>query len=256
MLGFFTNYGVAKQYADIKTQWMLSTLLHPLPTALCGIRTREEAGTALSKLRHLPVEDPVVAGELYGMDSQLLHEHESVGSASSDAITQYSRIVFGYLSIVGDDASFLVTGICGVVKFVGTLLFACEIVDFVGRRRSLLNGISLQILTLAFVGAYLGATKDMTTDEIKASPKAERFSTAAIVAISLHAVTWSIGWFSIPYLIGPEIFPTRIRSLNLFISIALHWAFYFGCSKAMSSPLAATHRRGYYRTTIGSAGAP
>ncbi|KAJ5244953.1 hypothetical protein N7489_005049 [Penicillium chrysogenum] len=41
---------------------------------------------------------------------------------------------------------------------------------------------------LAFVGACLVATKDMTTDEMKASPNAERASTAAIVAIYLHAV--------------------------------------------------------------------
>ncbi|KAJ5244936.1 hypothetical protein N7489_005032 [Penicillium chrysogenum] len=63
--------------------------------------------------------------------------------------------LIGDLGIVGGDATFLVTGIYGVVKFVSTLLFAVVIVDFVGRRRSRLTGISLQILTLAFVGAYL-----------------------------------------------------------------------------------------------------
>lgn len=52
------------------------------PRWLLSVNGREEAGTALSKLRHLPVEDPVVAGEHDGMNSQLLHEHGSVGSAS------------------------------------------------------------------------------------------------------------------------------------------------------------------------------
>ncbi|KAL4951874.1 hypothetical protein BDW69DRAFT_196136 [Aspergillus filifer] len=293
VLGFFINYGVTKQYAGTNTQWMLPTLLQLLPAALWGIGTffcpesprwllsvgrREEAASTLSSLRHLSVNHPVVAGELDGMDSQLLHEHESVGSASlwqllketlipvenrrrffllfmatlfsqwsgANAITQYSPTIFGYLGIVGDEAKFLTTGIYGVVKFVSTLLFAVVIVDFAGRRRSLLTGICLQIITLVFVGAYLGATKDMTTDEIKASPNAERAGTAAIVAIYLHAVAWSIGWFSIPYLIGPEIFPTRIRSLNMSMSMALHWAFYFGCSRAMPSLLAATHRWGAF----------
>ncbi|KAL4916129.1 hypothetical protein BDW62DRAFT_218870 [Aspergillus aurantiobrunneus] len=293
VLGFFINYGVTKQYAETDTQWMLPTLLQLLPAVLWGAGTfvcpesprwllsvgrREESAGALSTLRHLPVEHPVVAGELDGMDAQILHEHESVASASpwqllketlipvenrrrffllfmatlfsqwsgANAITQYSPTIFGYLGIVGDEATFLATGIYGVIKFVSTLAFAMVIVDFVGRRRSLLTGITLQILTLVFVGAYLGATKDMTTDEIKASPNAERASTAAIVAIYLHAVAWSIGWFSIPYLIGPEIFPTRIRSLNMSISMALHWAFYFGCSRAMPSLLAATHRWGAF----------
>ncbi|KAL5344042.1 hypothetical protein BJX70DRAFT_405219 [Aspergillus crustosus] len=293
VLGFFINYGVTKKYAGTDTQWMLPTLLQLLPAALWGIGTfvcpesprwllsvgrRDQSAINLSKLRRLPVEHPVVAAELDGMDAQILHEHESVASASqwqllretlvpvqnrrrffllfmatlfsqwsgANAITQYSPTIFGYLDIVGDEATFLATGIYGVVKFVSTLLFAVLVVDIIGRRRSLITGISLQILTLAFVGAYLGATKDMTIDEIKASPNAERAGTAAIVAIYLHAVAWSIGWFSIPYLIGPEIFPTRIRSLNMSISMALHWAFYFGCSKAMPSLLAATHRWGAF----------
>ncbi|KAL4864292.1 hypothetical protein BDV12DRAFT_189027 [Aspergillus spectabilis] len=299
VLGFFINYGMTKKYAGSDTQWMLPTLLQLLPAALWGIGTfvcpesprwllsvgrREQSAANLSKLRNLPVEHPVVVAELDGMDAQILHEHESVASASqwqllketlipiqnrrrfflllmatffsqwsgANAITQYSPTIFGYLGIVGDEATFLATGIYGVVKFVSTLLFAVLIVDFFGRRRSLITGISLQILTLAFVGAYLGATKDMTTNDIKASPNAERASTAAIVAIYLHAVAWSIGWFSIPYLIGPEIFPTRIRSLNMSISMALHWAFYFGCSKAMPSLLAATHRWGPFSSSAPS----
>lgn len=293
VLGFFINYGVTRKYAGTNTQWMLPTLLQLLPAVLWGIGTficpesprwllsvgrREESAAVLSKLRHLPVEHPAVAGELDGMDAQILHEHESVASTSqwqlfketlipienrrrffllfmatlfsqwsgANAITQYSPTIFGYLGIVGDEATFLATGIYGVVKFVSTLAFAVIIVDFVGRPRSLLTGIFLQIVTLAFVGAYLGATKDMNTDDIKASPNAKRASTAAIVAIYLHAVAWSIGWFSIPYLIGPEIFHTRIRSLNMSIFMALHWAFYFGCSRAMPSLLAATHRWGAF----------
>ncbi|KAL3480935.1 hypothetical protein BJX99DRAFT_272610 [Aspergillus californicus] len=293
VLGFFINYGVTKQYAGTDSQWMLPTLLQLLPAAIWGIGTfmcpesprwllsvghREESISTLSQLRHLPIGHPVLTAEIDGMDSQILHEHESVASASqwqllketlvpvenrrrffllfmatlfsqwsgANAITQYSPTIFGYLGIVGDEATFLATGIYGVVKFVSTLVFAVLIVDFVGRRRSLLTGIGLQIVTLVFVGAYLGATNGMTADDIKASPNTERASTAAIVAIYLHAVAWSIGWFSVPYLIGPEIFPTRIRSLNMSSSMALHWAFYFGCSKAMPSLLAATHRWGAF----------
>ncbi|CBF82158.1 uncharacterized protein ANIA_10658 [Aspergillus nidulans FGSC A4] len=259
--------------------WGVGTFLCPeSPRWLLSVGRKEEAAAALSRLRHLHAGHSVIAGELAGMGSQIQHEHESVASASSwqliketlvpvenrrrffllfmatlfsqwsgaNAITQYSPTIFGYLGIVGEEATFLATGIYGIVKFASTLAFALVIVDFVGRRRSLLVGISLQILTLVFVGAYLGATKDMTIAGVKASRHAERASTAAIVAIYLHAVAWSIGWFSIPYLIGPEIFPTRIRSLNMSISMALHWAFYFGCSKAMPSLLAATHRWGAF----------
>jgi hypothetical protein len=55
--------------------------------------------------------------------------------------------IFGYLGTVGDSATFLATVIYGIVKFVSTLLFAVVIVGLVGRRRLLLTGISLQILS-------------------------------------------------------------------------------------------------------------
>lgn len=239
---------------------------------------REEAVDGLSKLRHLPVDHPALLGEMSMMDARILHETESVGSSSqwdllketlipienrrrfflifmatlfsqwsgANAITQYSPTIFGYLGIDGDESKFLATGIYAVVKFVSTLAFALFIVDFIGRRRSLLTGIVLQIVTLAYVGGYLGATKDFSVDRIISDPNTSRASTGAIVAIYLHAVAWSIGWFSIPYLIGSEIFPTRIRSFNMSIAMGFHWAFYFGCSRAMPSLLAASQKWGAF----------
>ena len=232
----------------------------------------------MSKLRHSPSDHSVVQAELAGMDAQILHEVEAVSDASlldllketfavvenrrrfslifmatlfsqwsgANAITQYSPTIFGYLGISGDESTFLATGIYGVVKFVSTLVFALFIVDCVGRRQSLLTGISLQLVTLIFVGAYLGVTKDMNSSEISATPSASRASVAAIVAIFLHAVAWSIGWFSIPYLVGSEVFPIRIRSLNVSITMAFHWAFYFACSRAMPSLLAGTQKWGAF----------
>ncbi|GAQ46478.1 sugar transporter [Aspergillus niger] len=258
VFGFFINYGVTKSYPGGEKQWMLPTLLQLLPATiwlagsfLCCESPRwllykgkrHEAATNLVKLRHLPLDHPIIVAELAGMDAQLLLETESSGA---NAITQYSPTIFGYLGISGDESTFLATGIYGVVKFASTLAFALFIVDFIGRRRSLITGISLQIVTLVYVGAYLGATKDMTSAQISNTPSASRASTAAIVAIYIHAVAWSIGWFGIPYLIGSEIFPIRIRSLNVSISMAFHWAFYFGCSRAMPSLLAATHRWGAF----------
>ncbi|OJZ81553.1 hypothetical protein ASPFODRAFT_64967 [Aspergillus luchuensis CBS 106.47] len=293
VFGFFINYGVTKSYPGGDKQWMLPTLLQLLPATIWLVGSflccesprwllykgkRHEAATNLVKLRHLPLDHPIIVAELAGMDAQLLLETESVGEATiwellketlipienrrrfflifmanllsqwsgANAITQYSPTIFGYLGISGDESTFLATGIYGVVKFASTLAFALFIVDFIGRRRSLITGISLQIVTLVYVGAYLGATKDMTAIQISNTPSASRASTAAIVAIYIHAVAWSIGWFGIPYLIGSEVFPIRIRSLNVSISMAFHWAFYFGCSRAMPSLLAATHRWGAF----------
>ncbi|KAL4898358.1 general substrate transporter [Aspergillus ambiguus] len=293
VLGFFINYGVTRSYPGGDIQWMLPTLLQLLPSIIwlfgsfiCCESPRwllykgkkDQATTILSKLRRLPLDDPMIIAELTGMDAQIIFESESAGRATimelfkdtfipvenrrrffliflatllsqwsgANAITQYSPTIFGYLGISGDESTFLATGIYGVIKFISTLAFALFIVDIVGRRRSLMTGICLQLITLIYVGAYLGVTRNMTADHIRNTTSASRASTGAIVAIYTHAVAWSIGWFSIPYLVGSEIFPIRIRSFNVSISMAFHWAFYFGCSRAMPSLLAATDKWGAF----------
>lgn len=266
------------QLAPAVTWGFGSFLCSESPRWLLSKGKREEATMTMSKLRRLPHDHSAIQAELAGMDAQILHEMEAVSDATmwdllketfvpvenrrrfflifmatifsqwsgANAITQYSPTIFGYLGISGDESTFLATGIYGVVKFVSTLAFALFIVDIIGRRQSLLTGISLQLATLIFVGAYLGVTKDMAIAEIEATRSASRASVAAIVAIFLHAVAWSIGWFSIPYLVGSEVFPVRIRSLNVSISMAFHWAFYFACSRAMPSLLAGTQKWGAF----------
>lgn len=259
--------------------WGISTIfIVESPRWLLSVNRRPQAIANLARIRGLPAEHSLVQTELISIDLQLLHETELVGNTSqwsllketfstienrrrfwlmfavhtfsqwsgANAITQYSPTIFGYLGIAGTESKFLATGIYGIVKFVSTVLFSVFIVDFIGRRRSLMTGIGFQIATLVFVGGYLGATNGMTPAYIKSHAATEHASTAAIVAIFLHAVAWSIGWFSAPYLVNSEIFPTRIRSLNMSIMMALHWAYYFGCSRAMPSLLAATHRYGAF----------
>lgn len=255
--------------------WGLGTFLCPeSPRWLLYVGQREKALETMSKLRNASLEDPSLQAEIATMDARILHESEAAGTAGlwdllketfipvenrrrfflifmatlfsqwsgANAITQYSPTIFGYLGIDGDEAKFLATGIYAVVKFVSTLAFALFIVDFVGRRRSLITGIILQLATLVYVGGYLGGTSSMSPEQISDTPVVSRASTAAIVAIYLHAVAWSIGWFSIPYLVGSEVFPTKIRAFNMSIAMGFHWAFYFGCSRAMPSLLAATHK--------------
>jgi sugar porter (SP) family MFS transporter len=248
------------------------------PRFLLSKNKRTEALEALCSIRKLPQDHPYIQEEFAGIEWQLNAEIEAVSGASiwdliketftvtenrrrfvlmflchlfgqfsgANAVTQYAPTIFGYLGIAGEDSRFLATGLYGIVKFVSVLLFSVFVIDFIGRRRSLITGICLQIVTLTYVGAYLGVTNGMSAADIEASPSATAASKGSIVAIFIHAVAWSIGWFSIPYLVSAEVFPIRIRSLNVSILMAFHWAFYFGCSRAMPSLLAATHRFGAF----------
>lgn len=239
---------------------------------------RTKALRTLCRFRGLPEDHPYVQAEFQGIEAQLNHEIEIVAGASTfdliketftdmpnrrrfilmfachvfgqwsgaNAITQYSPTIFGYLGIAGTETRFLATGMYAVLKFVSVLLFSVFVIDFVGRRRSLMTGIIMQIITLAYVGGYLGVTNGWSAEKIESSSSALAASRTAIAAIYFHAIAWSIGWFSIPYLVSAEVFPIRIRSINVSILMAVHWAMYFGCSRAMPSLLAATHRYGAF----------
>ncbi|KAK6383670.1 hypothetical protein LTS17_002962 [Exophiala oligosperma] len=259
--------------------WGVATLfILESPRWLMSVNRQSDAIRNLTRLRHLPEDHAYVREELSAIGLQLLHEVEVVGGASqwsllketfstvqnrrrfwlmlgahtfgqwsgANAITQYSPTILGYLGVEGTEVKFLTTGIYGIVKFVSTLLFALFIVDFIGRRRSLITGICLQVTTLIYLAGYLGGTNGMSADYISSHPTIKNASTVAIVAIFLHAIAWSIGWFSAPYLINSEIYPIRIRSLNMSIMMSMHWAYYFGCSRAMPSLLAATDRYGAF----------
>lgn len=259
--------------------WGVGTFFTPeTPRFLLSQNKKTEALAILSRFRGLPEDHPYVQSEFQGIESQLNHEIEIVAGASTwdlvketfsditnrrrftlmfachvfgqfsgaNAITQYSPTIFGYLGIAGTESRFLATGCYAILKFVSVLLFSVFVIDFIGRRRSLMTGITIQILTLAFVGAYLKITNGWTPEDIEANASAMAASRAAIAAIYIHAIGWSIGWFSIPYLVSAEVFPIRIRSINVSILMAAHWAFYFACSRAMPSLLAATQRYGAF----------
>ncbi|KAI1393114.1 general substrate transporter [Hypoxylon trugodes] len=259
--------------------WGLGSFLTPeSPRFLLNKGRRSEALTTLARLRGMSEDHQYVQDEFNGIETQLSHEADAVAGVSfidavketfgpitnrrrfflmffahlfaqwsgANAITQYSPTIFGYLGIEGQESSFLATGIYAIVKFVSTLVFSVVGIDFIGRRRSLMTGITLQIVTLTYVGAYLGVTNGRSSTSIASDSSAIHASQAAIVAIYLHAVAWSVGWFSIPYLVSSEVFPIRIRSPNVSALMAFHWAFYFGCSRAMPSLLAATDRYGAF----------
>ena len=259
--------------------WGLGTLYTPeTPRFLLMKNKRTEALSVLCRFRQLPEDHPYIQSEFQGIEAQLNHEIELVAGASTfdliketftdipnrrrfmlmfachvfgqwsgaNAITQYSPTIFGYLGIEGTEARFLATGCYAILKFVSVLIFSVFVIDFIGRRRSLMTGIIMQIITLGYVGAYLGVTNGWSVDRIASSASALAASRTAIAAIYFHAIAWSIGWFSIPYLVTAEVLPIRIRSINVSILMAVHWAMYFGCSRAMPSLLAATDRYGAF----------
>jgi hypothetical protein len=66
-------------------------------------------------------------------------------------------------------------------------------VDFLGRRRSLMIGICLQMPTFIFPAGYLGGTIGISASAIAPSTVLSKVSYEIIVTKYLHALDWPIG---------------------------------------------------------------
>ena len=82
----------------------------------------------------------------------------------------------------------------------------------------MLTGLALQCIAYIWMAIYTG---------VFINSKNESASDAAIAAVYVYAVGWSIGLCTIPYLYCTEIYPTHIRGVCYAINMCLHWFFQF-----------------------------
>ena len=127
----------------------------------------------------------------------------------------------------------LQTAIFGIVKFVSALLCALFLIDFVGRKRSLMTGISLQFIAMLYMAIFLVIDTNVDNPENQTSSE-KSAATGAIVMIYLSGFGWAMGWNSIQYLINSEIYPLRLRAIGGSIAMTVHFVNQYGNSKAVS----------------------
>lgn len=140
-----------------------------------------------------------------------------------NGITYYVSTIFESAGVTGNATSLVSSGAYGIVKLVFTMAFTWGLIDYLGRRRCALLGLSLQLAGHVYLACYMGILRPSNGSE----PINRSASNAAIASIFVYAVGWSIGLCTIPYLYGTEIFPTRIRSVAYAVSMSLHWSFQF-----------------------------
>ncbi|KAG9240633.1 MFS quinate transporter [Calycina marina] len=243
---------------------ILSIFVLESPRWLAKVGRKEKAIANMCKLRQLPADHPYVQAELIDIEDQINREREaSMGSgflgplkelfmipanryriflglmcqllgqwSGGGSITIYAPKFFALLGTTGQSEKLFATAIFGVVKFASAIICAFFLVDFLGRKRSLNIGIILQAITMTYVAIYLTAVPQVTTGGIQ-STTAKHAATGAIVAIYLSGVGWALGWNSIQYLLGAEIFPLRVRSLGTSIIMTFHFVNQYGSSKAV-----------------------
>lgn len=100
---------------------------------------------------------------------QLLSQWSGAGS-----ITLYAVDLFALVGVTGNQEGLLVTAVFGLVKMVAALTCALFLVDVIGRKRSLLLGITLQSVSMIYVASFLtsvpqlGIVHDFEVPENKA----------------------------------------------------------------------------------------
>lgn len=247
------------------------------PRWLLKVNRPDDAVAALSKIRKLPADHPYVVGEISDINEQLLTEKEAVAGNSvfnilkelfglrsnlyrffvisaaaqilgqwsgANAITIYAPELFGVVGITGVE-SLKMTAFLGLVKLVSAYLGAFFIIDLLGRRLALYSGITLQLVCALYFAIFMTIVPEAAKTSTLTGSK-RNASKGALAALFLSGTGWTIGFNSIQYLLGSEIFPLRIRSFAQSAVMVLHFANQFGNSKAMPSLMLALHANGAF----------
>ncbi|KAF1808671.1 MFS quinate transporter-like protein [Eremomyces bilateralis CBS 781.70] len=220
----------------------------------------------LSKLRGLPGEHPLIQAELTDIKCALEREQEATRGAGpigivkelfldkgnryrimmlsllsqllsqwsgASSITIYAPEYFAMMGTSGQNEKLFATAILGIVKFVSAIICALFLIDFIGRKRSLLIGITLQLLSMLYMAIFLVSDSNVGEEDVVQSPSQKRAAMGAIVMIYLSGAGWALGFNSIQYLINSEIYPLRLRSIGSSIAMTFHFVNQYGNSKAV-----------------------
>ena len=250
--------------------FFLTFLQYESPRFLVKEGKTEEATDVMAHLRHLPADDDYVVGEVAAIQAALDHEMEATRGvgffgkfkelflnksnlfrlyiavmvqflsqwSGAGSITIYAPDLFALLGIKGSEEGLLVTAVFGIVKLIGALACALFLVDVIGRKRSLMTGITLQAISMIYIAAFLTAVPKLgVVDGYEVPSNDFGASRGAVAMIYISGFGWALGWNSMQYLLTAELFPLRVRALATSISMTLHFANQYGNTRAVPNML-------------------
>lgn len=253
------------------------------PRWLMKVGRDEKALKNLCRLRNLEADHPYIISEMSDIQAVVAQENAAVAHYSflakfrdlltvssiryrfffigclsqllgqwsgANAVTIYAPTLFEIIGVEGVDVMKM-TAILGVVKLCGAYFAAFFLIDFLGRRRSLYIGIVLQGVCLLYYAIFLNVVPVAQIESGNLSTSQFHASKAAIAALYLSGVGWTMGFNSVQYLLGAEIMPLRIRSFAQSIIMVLHFANQYGNSKALPSMMIAMKSYGAFYFFVG-----
>lgn len=248
------------------------------PRWLLKVNRQEDAVKALSKLRNLPEDHPFIIGEISDINEQIDAEREAVKGnniislfkefllkkanryrffvvsagaqllgqwSGANAITIYAPELFANVGIRGVE-KLKMTAVLGVVKLTSAYISAFFIIDFLGRRTALYIGIVLQLVCELYFAIFMHVVPEASDHGGDLTGSDKYASKGALAALFLSGCGWTMGFNSVQYLLGSEIFPLNIRSFAQSMVMVLHFANQYGNSKALPKMMIAMEPHGAF----------
>jgi len=235
------------------------------PRWLVKVGKHEQAAANLAKLRNLDESHWYVQSELIDINDQLDREREATKGTSwlgpiremfssksnlyriqlsimsqllsqwsgASSITIYAAKYFAMMGTSGDKEKLFATAVFGVVKFISAMLCAFFLIDYIGRKRSLMIGITCQLLAMLYMAIFLIMDTGIGEEGYVPTGSVKSAATCAIVMIYISGFGWALGWNSVQYLINSEIYPLRLRALGGSFAMTFHFVNQYGNSKAV-----------------------
>ncbi len=152
-------------------------------------------------------------------------------------------------SVGFDESSALLTSVITSVTNIVVTIVAILLVDRVGRRKmllagSLLMGVSLAMMAIAFSFAELVTAADGTTSAELGAP----WSVIALISANVFVVGFGATWGPLTWVLLGEMFPNRIRAAALAVAAAAQWVANFAISTTFPifADISLTFAYGFY----------
>ncbi|KAF2160895.1 hypothetical protein M409DRAFT_70186 [Zasmidium cellare ATCC 36951] len=223
------------------------------PRWLVKVGKVQKAGQNLAKIRDLSEDHEFVTAEMKDISDQLEREAEATKStgflarlkefvvpapnryrlmlsvmtqllsqwSGASSITIYAPRYFAMIGTSGTEGRLLATAVLGAVKLSTAIICAIFLIDWIGRKRSMLGGITIQSIALLYVALFLQISGSADKAGVSQSPSTKRAATGAVAMIYLSGVGWAAGWNTMQYLMSAETYPLQLRALGSSVAMAV-----------------------------------
>ncbi|KAG7095268.1 hypothetical protein E1B28_006041 [Marasmius oreades] len=140
-----------------------------------------------------------------------------------NAINYYSPTIFKSIGVSGQSTSLLTTGVYGIIKLIGALIWLLWLIDRFGRRPLLFVGSAGGAFCMFYIAAFIAIAQP----ERHVTATISTGGRSAIAFFYLWTIFYSPSWNGTPWVLTAEMFPQHIRTFTQACMAASNWLYAF-----------------------------